>query len=126
LVGDASWCFARVLQGGKPVTKAQVHPGGEGMGPIAGDHINATYGLPKGALGTFGTHRARHGAGQRFTLAIYGSKGVVTMGTGSIPQAWFCEDPSWTPGRGKAKWQEVSSGGLGKPETIKGSGQGPG
>src|SRR5947209_4364517 len=32
LVGDASWCFARVLQAGKPVTKAQVRQGGEGMG----------------------------------------------------------------------------------------------
>src|SRR4051812_46678738 len=40
LVGDASWCFARVLDSGKPITKARVRPGGEGMGPIAGDHIN--------------------------------------------------------------------------------------
>src|SRR4051794_24248892 len=68
LAGDASWCFARVLQGGKPVTKAQVRQGGEGMGPVAGDHINAAYGFARGVLGTFGSHRARHGAGQRFAL----------------------------------------------------------
>src|SRR5262249_7256946 len=48
LAGDATWCFARVLQAGKPVTKAQVRPGGEGMGPVAGDHIQATYGFARG------------------------------------------------------------------------------
>src|SRR5262249_6792490 len=32
LAGDARWCFARVTQDGKPVTRAEVKPGGEGMG----------------------------------------------------------------------------------------------
>ena len=36
------------------------------------------------------------------------------------------DDPSWTPGRSKAAWQEVSSAGLGKPEPIKGGGLGLG
>jgi predicted dehydrogenase len=119
LSGDASWCFARVLQGGKPVTKAQVHPGGEGMGSIAGDHINAVYGFARGVLATFGTHKARHGASQRFALSVYGSKGIVQMNTGSLPAVWFVEDPSWMPGKSKAAWQEVSSAGVGKPETLK-------
>src|SRR5205823_3918495 len=41
LAGDARWCFARVLQGGRPATKADVRAGAEGAGPIAGDHIQA-------------------------------------------------------------------------------------
>src|SRR5262249_6131033 len=94
--GDAAWCFAKVMQGGKLATKSDVHPGGEGMGPILGDHINSTYGFAKGVLGTFGTHRARHGAGTRFGLSLYGSRGIVQMGTGSLPGVWFCDDPSWT------------------------------
>src|SRR5947199_1396711 len=41
--GDARWCFATILQGGKPAGKGDVRQGGEGMGPVLGDHIQATY-----------------------------------------------------------------------------------
>jgi predicted dehydrogenase len=123
LAGDPAWCFASVLQGGKPVSRAQVRSGGEGMGPVAGDHIHATYGFAKGVVGAFGTHRARHGLGQRFGLALYGSRGVLMMETGGLPGVWFLDDPSWSPGRSKAAWQTVSSAGLGKPETLQGAGQ---
>jgi predicted dehydrogenase len=126
LVGDASWCFARILQSGKPATKADVRQGGEGMGPILGDQINATFGLPRGALGTFGTHKARHGVGQRFALSLHGSRGVAQLNTGSLPPVWFCDDPSWMPGQSKAKWVEVTSAGLGKPESLKAPGLGSG
>lgn len=126
LVGDPAWCFAKILQNGKPATKADVRPGGEGMGPILGDHINATYGLPRGVLATFGSHKARHGANTRFAMSIYGSRGVAQLGTGSLPPVMVCDDPSWTPGKGKAAWVEVSSNGLGKPETLKGTSAGPG
>ena len=118
--GDAGWCFAKVQSNGKPATKADVvRQGAEGMGPLVGDHVNAVYGFPKGALGTFGTHRARHGASARFALSIYGSRGIVQMNTGSLPAVWFCDDPSWMPGKSKVAWQEVTSAGLGKPETLK-------
>lgn len=126
LGGDPEWCFARIRHGGKPATKAQIRQGGEGMGQILGDHIVASYGFPGGALATFGTHVARHGKGARFALAIYGTQGVVVMNTGSLPPVWWCEDPTWVPGRGKAVWQEVSSAGLGKAEPLKAPGLGPG
>lgn len=48
------------------------------------------------------------------------------MNTGSLPPVWFCDDPSWMPGKSKAKWVEVSSAGLGKPETKVAPGLGPG
>src|SRR3954470_7952083 len=57
--GDARWCFATILQGGKPAEKGDVRQGGEGMGPLLGDHIQATYGFDRGVQGTFGTHRSR-------------------------------------------------------------------
>jgi predicted dehydrogenase len=118
LAGDPEWCFAQVRQGGKLVTKANVRQGTEGIGPIAGDHIVASYGFAKGAMGTFGTHKARHGAGKRFALWIYGTRGVLSMTTGSLPGVYFLDDPSWG-GQGKASWQLVSSSGLDKPETLK-------
>ena len=124
--GDARWCFATVLQDGKPAGKGDVRQGGEGMGPILGDRIQATYGFDGGVQATFGTHRARVVAtvGKRFGLQIYGTKGVVRLTTGSLPAAYFLDDPSWFGG-GK-EWQEITSAGLGKPESLKDGGLGLG
>src|SRR5262249_33504543 len=46
--GDARWCFATILQGGKPATKDDVRQGGEGVGPVLGDRIEAVYGFDGG------------------------------------------------------------------------------
>src|SRR5262249_27232837 len=118
LAGDPHWCFARILQNGKPATKADVREGGENMGPVLGDSIHATYGFDKGVIGTFGTHKAKAGANTRYGLWLYGTKGVVYTGTGSLPKAYFLDDPSWTGEGGKKGWQEVTSAGLGKPEPL--------
>jgi predicted dehydrogenase len=126
LAGDARWCWARVTAGGKPATRADVREGGEGMGPVAGDRIEAVYGFDRGAVGHFATHRARDGVGARFGLTVHGSKGVVQLTTGSLPAAYLLADPSWFPGRSKAAWQEITSAGLGKPEPLQDGGLGQG
>ncbi len=126
LAGDCRWCQAQVLQAGKPVTRSEVREGGEGMGPIAGDQIHATYGFDRGVVGTFGTHKARHGVGSRFGLTVFGSRGIIQFTTGSLPPVSFLDDPSWFPGRSKKEWQEITSAGLGKPETLKDGGLGMG
>lgn len=124
--GDARWCHSQIFHNGKPATRVDIHPGGEAMGPIVGNHINATYGFDKAVQGTFGTHRAQHGAGRRFGLQIYGTKGVIQLTTGSLPEAHFLEDPSWFPGRSRAKWKPISSAGVDKPEPLRGGGLGLG
>ncbi|MBX9578802.1 MAG: Gfo/Idh/MocA family oxidoreductase [Gemmataceae bacterium] len=116
--GDARWCFARVNQGGRRAGPEDVRPGGERMGPVAGDHIAAQYGFDGLPVGSFYSHRAKDGAGRRFWLGIHGTKGVIHLATGGLPAAYLCEDPSWMPGAGKAGWQEITSNGLGKPETL--------
>lgn len=123
LVGDAKWCHAHIQQGGKPATKTDLRPGGEGMGLILGDRIHATYGFANGVTGTFGTSVAKAGRGARFGLIVYGTKGMIAMNTGSLPPVWLCEDPTWT---GRGKWVEVTSAGVGKPEPLKAPGLGPG
>jgi predicted dehydrogenase len=119
VAGEARWCFANLRNDGKAATKADVREGGEGMGPVLGDAIHATYGFDRGVIGTFGSHKAKVGAGARFGLWIYGSKGVVQTTTGSLPKAYFLDDPSWTGDGGKKQWQEISSAGVGKEEPLK-------
>ena len=118
LAGNPTWCSARVFEKGQPVTAKEVHEGPEGIGPIAGDQIEATYGFAPPTMGYFATHRARHGVNERWGLRVYGSKGILTIGTGSFPPIFFLEDPAWAPGQGKAKWIEITSNGLGRPETA--------
>ena len=124
--GDPRWCFARVLQGDKPATKADVKDGAENAGPILGDNVYSTYGFDKGVVGTFGSHKAKAGVGARFALSLYGTKGAIHTTTGSLPPAYFVEDPTWAPGRGKGVPQLITSAGLGKEETLKDNTQGPG
>ena len=42
------------------------------------------------------------------------------MTTGALPEIWFVEDPSWQPGRSKARWKRITSAGIDKPETLSG------
>ncbi len=123
--GDAKWCFSTIRHNGKPATKDDVAAGGEGMGPVLGDHINAVYGFDRGIQGTFGTHRAKPDAGGRFGLWICGSKGLVVTTTGSLPAAFFLADPAWGM-KGSPVWQPITSAGLGKPEPLKDGGLGLG
>jgi predicted dehydrogenase len=119
LVGDTRWCHAVITQAGRPAVKADVREGGEGMGPVVGDNISASYGFDKNIRGYFATHRARDGVGSRFGLGIFGSKGVIHVTTGGLPAAYFLADPGWYPGKSKAAWIEITSAGLGKPEPLK-------
>jgi predicted dehydrogenase len=132
VAGDARWCYARVgvmeKQGVRLAAKADIGEGGEGMGPIAGNHMTAMYGFDRGTVSHFATHRASWNKGDRdrFGLTIYGSRGIIQLTTGSLPPVHYLPDPSWFPARGKTAWQEITSAGLGKPETIKDGGLGQG
>ena len=122
VAGNPSGCFGQVLDRGRPVRRADVRAGAEGIGPLAGDEIHAVYPFPSPTVGYFSTHRSRHGKTQRFGLHIYGTKGILTMTTGSLPTVFLLEDPSWSPGRSRAEWLPVTSAGVGRPEPLRDAG----
>jgi len=119
LGGEPTWCSARIFEGGKPVTKDHVKQGNEGIGPLAGDEVHATFGLASGATGTFDSVRAAGGNPSRFGIQIFGSKGVIEVLMGFMPSVKLLEDPSWSPGRSGKQWVDVTSAGVGQPEPIK-------
>lgn len=116
LAGEPQWCFASLEQDGHPVTRDDVRPGNEGIGPLAGDAVQAMYGMPDGVTAFFASRRAAGERGSRFGLQIFGSRGVIEILTGYLPQAFLLEDPAWSPGRSGRKWLPVSSQGVGQPE----------
>jgi predicted dehydrogenase len=118
IAGQPLWCFGSVLQNGQPITKADVRLGAEGLGPLAGDALRAMYGMPEGATAYFASYRQAAGRGSRFGVQIFGSAGVIEILTGYLPSVKFLPDPAWSPGRSGVAWQDVSSNGVGQPETL--------
>jgi predicted dehydrogenase len=120
--GDPRTCFATVTNNGKPITKADVADGKEGLGPLAGDAVEARYQFANGVTGHFSSHRGQEGKPSRFGIQIFGSKGVIEYLTGYVADVYFLADPAWSPGRSKANWEKVSSAGVGKPEPLEARG----
>jgi predicted dehydrogenase len=118
--GEPRWCFAEVQQDGHPITRADVRDGAEGIGPLAGDAVQAMFGFDEGFSGYFGSQRNL--AGGRFGLQIFGSQGIVEILTGFLPAVHFLDDPNWSPGRSGKNWVSVSSAGVGQPEPLKDGG----
>ncbi len=114
--GEPRWCFAEVLQEGRPAEKQDVVEGNEGIGPLVGDQLHAMWGLDDGITAYFGSRR--NADGNRFGLQIFGTKGVIEVQTGYLPAAYYLADPAWSPGRSNAKWVPISSQGPGKDEPL--------
>ncbi|MBW3539226.1 MAG: Gfo/Idh/MocA family oxidoreductase [Planctomycetes bacterium] len=117
VAGDVESCFAVVTAGGKRIGPGDVREGAEGIGPLAGDGVNAAYAFQSGPLGFFASHRNQAGQPSRFGLRVCGSKGLIEFQSGYLRPAYLLKDPSWSPGRSGAKWQTISSNGVDKPET---------
>ena len=119
--GEPNWCVAKVLEGGHPVVSDHVKPGPEGIGALAGDTINAMYGMDHGVTGYFASHRnTTAGRPSRFGLQIFGSRGVIEVVTGYVPKAQYLPDASWSPGRSGKKWVPITTAGIDQPEPLAG------
>ncbi len=116
--GQPQWCFASVTQAGQPIRRRDIVDGAEGLGPLAGDAVNAMYGLPGGVMGYFSSQKSAGRSAARFALQIYGTEGVAEILTGYLPSVKFLADASWTPARSKKTWQDVSSVGIGQAEPL--------
>jgi predicted dehydrogenase len=116
--GDPQNCFAQVRSNGHTSLAKDVHPADEGIGPIVGDAIDATYALPGNVIGHFGSRRAAAGNPSRFGLQIFGSEGVIEVLTGHPAQCHVLADSSWSPGRSEKRWIPISSNGVSQPETL--------
>jgi len=118
LAGPPTSCFATVTANGKPVTASDVREGNEGLGPIAGDAITASFVLPDGATFHFASRKNAAGTPSRYGLQVFGTRGVIELVEGALPEVHILRDPSWSPGRSGKGWERVTSAGIGKPEPL--------
>lgn len=114
LLGEPAWCFARVTDRGRPVGRTEVRAGAEGIGPLAGDRVDAMFGFrDTPVVAHFATARPRE-PGRRFGLTICGSRGCIWMGTGYTPHAYVLSDPTWIAA-GPSKWTPIAAEGGDRP-----------
>jgi predicted dehydrogenase len=103
--GDARWCHARVCQDGQDVTPADVRPGEEMVGPVAGDDVVAQYGFDHGITGTYESARADDGGeGNYFRMDLCGTGGIVTVWSSTTLPVYVYPRPFALPDRA-ADWQ---------------------
>jgi predicted dehydrogenase len=117
--GRPLWCFGTVEQQGRPIRAADVKPGAEGIGPLAGDKVYAYYRLASGAAGHFDSVRRAGGNPSRYGIQIIGSEGIVqSFDTGHLPVMHFLPDSTWGSARAGKKWLPISSAGVDRPEPL--------
>ena len=112
LGGTPQWCEAAVTLGGRAITKADAVAGPEGVGLIAGDSINAVFGLADGPIGFFSSVREAGLKQPNFGLTVVGTKGAIHIRPDQVPHAYLREAPLWRVDK-EFSWRPIGPEGLG-------------
>ncbi len=111
-------CVASVLQGGKPITRADVKEGAEGVGPLAGNEVHARFETERG-VPIFFDSVANAGVREAgFGLHLIGTKGVIDLRMDSTPLAHLLAGNPFGPMKEPRTWMPITTGGVGQPEPI--------
>ena len=116
--GKPKSCSAVLKQDGRPVTKADVKPGNEALGPLAGNELHARYEMERGMIAYFDSIANDTTANHGFGLQIIGSKGIIAMKCDRHPLAHLVPGNPFQPTDSPRPWIPFSSAGPGKPEPI--------
>ena len=109
--GAPQWCEAAVTVGGRPITQDDVIEGPEGIGPIAGDAVAATFGLADGPIGYFASVRDAGLKQPNFGLTVVGTKGAIHIRPDHVPHAYLREAPLWRVDK-EFPWRPIGPEGL--------------
>lgn len=105
LFGHPRWVQAYVLQDGKDAGPEHARQGDEEIGPILGNHLEATYAFDNGIMATFHSHRREVRPGPRpGGLAIHGTEGILLNWDGYL---LHCPHPNFNPAMIEPAWKVV-------------------
>ena len=111
-------CSATVLQNGRPVTKAEVKEGDEGVGPLAGNEVHARFEMQQGLPGFFDSIQGGGTSSAGFGLQLIGTEGIIDVRTDKEPAAQWLAGSPFRPTPEPRAWVPITSGGPGKPEPL--------
>ena len=109
-------CSAVIKQDGRRVTKSDVKPGNEALGPLAGNEVHARYEMQRGMVAYFDSIANDETRGHGYGLQIIGSRGIVAMKCDRHPLAHFVPGNPFEPTDKPRPWIPISSAGVGQPE----------
>jgi len=106
--GNVQWCQARIRhQGRKPVLGDAKESPTDRVGPVFGDDIFAHFAMDSGVNVTFRSRAGLEKAAGPFGMEIVGSRGVVRLVSGAVPDIYLLAQPNRAePTRAEpwAKW----------------------
>ena len=93
--GTPLWCTARVLAGGRDITKTDARLVKDNVGLVAGDEVFAQYAFAGGVNATFtSAARLRETAGS-WGIELHGSKGVARITSDIVPNVFLRQSTGW-------------------------------
>lgn len=102
--GDPLWCSARVLTGGRDITRADARLVKDNVGLVAGDEVFAHFAFPGGVNASFtSSARLRETTGG-WGLELHGSKGVARINADAAPNV-FLRRTAVTKGTRTDTWE---------------------
>lgn len=111
-------CTSTVLQGGHPITKADVKEGDEGIGPLAGNEVHARFEMENGIPAFFDSVQNAGVKSSGFGVQLIGTAGVIDLRTDEEPAAQILAGSPFKPTHEPRPWVPITSAGIGKPEPI--------
>lgn len=110
-------CSASVFQNRKPATPADINAEGkEGIGPMVGNEVHATFFMERGLKATFSSIQNKGERSAGFGVQIIGTKGIIDLRMDTMPFAHFLPGNPNGPVKGAREWIPISTVGIGKPE----------
>lgn len=86
LAGDPLWCEAQVRQSGRAAGRGDIRPATEDIGPVIGDEIAASFGLPGGVLCRFFSRAGQAAVDGPWGLELIGTEGRARIALDFLPQ----------------------------------------
>lgn len=111
-------CSAVLMKDGKPVTRADVVEGGEGVGPLAGNELHARYEMENGVPFHFDSIRNAGVKTANFGFQLIGNAGLIDVRIDTHPIAQLVPGCPFQPTKEPRPWIPISSAGPGKPEPV--------
>jgi predicted dehydrogenase len=111
-------CSGVVMQNGKPITKADVRDGDEGIGPLAGNEVHARFEMESGVPVFFDSVQNAGVKSTGFGIQLIGTEGVIDLRTDVEPAAQIFKGSPFRPTAEQLAWIPITTGGIGKPEPV--------
>ncbi len=108
--GQPLWCHAHVSVDGRDATPADLKPGAEGMGLVAGNGIRAYYQFEGGFAADFEAYEGDHKHPLPYRIDIHGTEGTLSLPGPMDDQPDINIHPHFAPMPfGDEKWEVIPS-----------------